>query len=733
MKRIKIFILSVVVFLSSSCTLDLLEDPNNVKFDDIQATLVLSNMQSQLAGLFQGTSTFGMQLTRMQNSGGVQYQNVFGPPTFDGTWQTAYAGILQDADNVIKFSDANGWSRHAGIARIISGYTLLQLVDMFGDVPFSEAFQGLTNLNPKLDDDAALYDLVLTMLDQAELDLKTPATTAAPAGNLNPLAQTPVDLYYGNSYTSWLRLINALKIKIFLNLRLVDPARATAGINAAITDTDGLITAPEHNFVFRYGTNLSDPDARHPRFIANYPGGGGNYMSNYLMWQMFHGYDAFQAGSSGTPRAPGDPRIRYYFYRQTGVNNTDPNNIRCVTATSIPDHYPTRVGASIVYGLAGVPPAISTDANNAAWSSTTGTLSRTFCFPSDRGYWGRDHVDNQGIPPDGFLRSAWGVYPSGGRFDADVFQGVTAARGMQGAGFQPLLMRSFVQFMLAEAALYLGTTGTAATYYQTGIQNSMADVRAFSVNGTFGVGAAATTESIVSTFYPTNYAGVFTTNVRVATAPSQSATPTQSASGNLVSLSGNFTVDGVALVDGDRILVKNQTTASQNGIYVVSSGDWTRATDSDAGAELVNQSTLVTEGVRNFGTNWNQTTASPITLGTTSIAWNRTNSWTVDVSNYVNAAVAAYGAQTNNDDRMNYIAREYWIALFGNGVEAYNLYRRTGRPTGMQPTLQPGPGEFPQSFWYPNSAATLNNQIDQKSSFTKVFWIPENVDYNLDF
>jgi len=55
-----------------------------------------------------------------------------------------------------------------------------------------------------------------------------------------------------------------------------------------------------------------------------------------------------------------------------------------------------------------------------------------------------------------------------------------------------------------------------------------------------------------------------------------------------ITLSGTQTIDGVALSVGDRVLVKNQTTASQNGVYDVASGAWSRSSDSDAGTELVN-------------------------------------------------------------------------------------------------------------------------------------------------
>lgn len=82
------------------------------------------------------------------------------------------------------------------------------------------------------------------------------------------------------------------------------------------------------------------------------------------------------------------------------------------------------------------------------------------------------------------------------------------------------------------------------------------------------------------------------------------------------------TVDGVTLATGDRILIKDQATGSENGIYIVAaSGAPTRATDADSGAELVNASVYVSEGTTNADTQWTCTTNAPITVGSTSIAF----------------------------------------------------------------------------------------------------------------
>lgn len=97
-------------------------------------------------------------------------------------------------------------------------------------------------------------------------------------------------------------------------------------------------------------------------------------------------------------------------------------------------------------------------------------------------------------------------------------------------------------------------------------------------------------------------------SVRVATA------------GN-ITLSGTQTIDGVAVVAGNRVLVKNQTTASANGIYVAAAGAWTRATDADSSGDLVSAAVFVSEGGTQADTAWIMTTNEAITVGSTALTW----------------------------------------------------------------------------------------------------------------
>ncbi|MEK9894820.1 MAG: hypothetical protein VW518_00155 [Burkholderiaceae bacterium] len=88
-----------------------------------------------------------------------------------------------------------------------------------------------------------------------------------------------------------------------------------------------------------------------------------------------------------------------------------------------------------------------------------------------------------------------------------------------------------------------------------------------------------------------------------------------------ITLSGTQTIDGVAVIASDRVLVKNQATASQNGIYVVAAGSWARSTDADTWNELVKAFTFVEEGTVNANNGFICTVAAGGTLGSTSVTW----------------------------------------------------------------------------------------------------------------
>lgn len=88
-----------------------------------------------------------------------------------------------------------------------------------------------------------------------------------------------------------------------------------------------------------------------------------------------------------------------------------------------------------------------------------------------------------------------------------------------------------------------------------------------------------------------------------------------------ITLSGTQTIDGVSITDGDRVLVKNQSTASQNGIYVASTGAWARASDADTWEKLISAFVFVEQGTANADSGFVCTVDAGGTLGSTAVTW----------------------------------------------------------------------------------------------------------------
>lgn len=88
-----------------------------------------------------------------------------------------------------------------------------------------------------------------------------------------------------------------------------------------------------------------------------------------------------------------------------------------------------------------------------------------------------------------------------------------------------------------------------------------------------------------------------------------------------ITLSAPQTIDGVSVIANDRVLVKNQSTASQNGIYIVQAGAWTRAGDMDAWTEVPGAFVFVEEGSANADSGWLCTSNAGGTIGSTNMTW----------------------------------------------------------------------------------------------------------------
>ena len=428
MKRIyNLFILLAAVVLVAGCSEDFLDINENPNVASSGApNLLLTSAQVSIAGQFNGGLGFGGSVYARQRYGLGTSTYAITAATYQGTWQTLYSAAMKDLREVMLVGEAeeNQNLGYAGVAKILMAYVNHQLVDYFGDIPYDEALQGETIFAPVFEDDAAVYDKILLSLDEAIANLD-----AAIADNSNIQG----DLMYGNDLEEWIKAANTLKIKMFLNIGNVDATRAAAGITAVLTD-GRIIDEVSEDWQMTY-TDIQVPNNRHTTYTGQYDGSPG-YLDNFFMLRLVE---------------LGDPRIRYYFYRQARYGDLDFDTTPCSSRTDCD-----------------------------TWTALEAT---------GLNYIGRDHGDPSGLPGDDDLVTVPGLYPIGGKFDNASYRTVNQNssnprnRGAEGAGLMPLLTSSMTHFMLAEANLTLGvaTPVSAADHFDAGMQNSFDKVRAFAM------------------------------------------------------------------------------------------------------------------------------------------------------------------------------------------------------------------------------------------------------------
>jgi hypothetical protein len=525
--------LSTMLVVTSCETLDieLTENPNALSPSQADPGFFLNSIQVDFAYWVHSMGDRGGELTRINYMNGRNYDNIYSPDSWNGLWSSAYRGMLEDIRLMNLIAEERGLQFEIGMGKVFQSYIMLTLVDNFGDVPYSEALKGGEGvLNPVSDDGATVYASAIALLDSAIADF-----------NAGALAGSSNDFYYGGNSSKWIKAANSIKKKALLN------TGDLAGYNAI---SDYISTAAD-DFEFQWGTNQATPDTRHPLYRQNYTNtGGGEYQSNWIVFNMLNGH----AGNT-------DPRLPYYYYRQ--VSET-------------PGFDSAENEEVLECGLTGyyVPPQLRGD-------------DTPFCAPTNSaskpagGYWGRDHGNDNGTPPDGFLRTLRGTYPAGGKYDDRSFDGQVLGAGEKGAGITPVMLSSWMHFMNAEVAVGQGDLGKATAETLTALTQAL------------------------------------------------------------------------------------------------------EKTDDLGGDALA----------------------------------------TADIDSYVAAFTSDWNAAGPTADKLDMWATEYFISMVGNGIDAYNSYRRNGYPRSLQPNVEPDPGSFPTTQYFPANFVNNNKNGSQRSSKSdRVFW-----------
>lgn len=436
MKKITKYLLMVFVgsiFLNSCETtnLDLLVSPNDLAADQADPNLLLNSVQLAYASSIQTFNNRGAELTRISNMSGKNYFNRYPGNTFDGVWERLYSsgtnligdtdvkvGIFTNVSTLVAIDEQSDtdYSFHIAVGKTLQAHMLLLTVDYIGGAVYTEANNPAEFPAPNLDEGSAVYASAIALLNEAKALMTE-----------EPSAQGAEDFFYGGSTSKWLRLINSIKLKAAITT-------GDASTFNAIIAEDNYISETKYDFQWQFGTRDNAPDNRHPDYADDYASDGADiYQSNWLMGKMLR---------------EGDPRRLYYFHRQSastpGAEDSDGPNEETLVCSLVdpPVHYD----------------------------------GYDYCF-LEEGYWGRSHGNNEGTPPDNFTRTAVGVYPSAGLFDDSSFSNVGLGKGGQGAGVEPIILASYIEFWKGQNAIDAGADATA--FLQAGMEISIAKAQSF--------------------------------------------------------------------------------------------------------------------------------------------------------------------------------------------------------------------------------------------------------------
>ena len=169
------FLLLTVILLSAGCKkyLDINTNPNGVAVPPLKGLLAhASNASAIITYDVSNITSYYVQYLASPSAGSdLDTYNSIDP---SNTWGAIY-DVLTDIHDMRTQAAEQGLNAYVGVADILTAYNMSLSLNLWGDIPYSEAFQGVNNLQPKYDNQKDLYDTCLTLLDHGITLLQDPA------------------------------------------------------------------------------------------------------------------------------------------------------------------------------------------------------------------------------------------------------------------------------------------------------------------------------------------------------------------------------------------------------------------------------------------------------------------------------------------------------------------------------------------------------------------------------
>jgi hypothetical protein len=424
-KTIVVLLLATTLFISCSDYLDVDKDtdspttaPLALLLTNIQVTVGQVNDFGPYSGEVLSVYTHQTTAREEQDQYGAKVNN----GAVNNDWNNIYLG-LTNIETLITQSTETGNLVYTGIAQIQKAYLMSIAVDLWGDVPFSEASQLTTGIiSPKFDDQKEIYKAVLELIETAKTNLKSNAGLQKPSKD---------DLFYGGNASKWIKFANTFKLKLYNQTRLTADFDQ-AGFSALLAENN-FFASNEDDFQFDSTKNISPGDENNRYFISAYKSTQfGSYQSPWF-------YEILKGVNPNIHNGNPDPRAAYYFYNQLIPGQLPPDQGVAETGNPKADYWDSSTGFySIRFGSLG--PNRDSSAEN------------SYTYP--------------------------GIFPTGGRYDDGKGGSVAILSDASGTGVAPHRILTYDEFLYIQAELMLvgKMTGNASTKLTQAMTASFAKV-----------------------------------------------------------------------------------------------------------------------------------------------------------------------------------------------------------------------------------------------------------------
>lgn len=400
---------SAILLLGTGCKkyLDVNKNLNNPTVVPVSTLITSAEITTGVSlamgsGLSAGLAVYMHQASTREASD--QYGMTGNYFVVTSSWSGLY-NALKNLDVVISQGTTEGRFKYVGMAKILKAYIFSQMVDVWGDIPFSEFDQFKAGIKqPKFDASATIYPQLLTLIDAGIADINNTA--------VNPSVPGSDELIYNGNTTKWIKAANTIKLKLYTQIRKVQ--NVTPQVTALLASPSTLIAANSEMFVIPFGP-LGATDDRNPGFSDYTASQRGQVVSPWF-YEILKGYPLlFSAYPNLLANLP-DPRMPYYIYNQ--IPKASSMTTAAAALTTNQTDYRDSAFVSLVFG------SIGPNRNGAQQN----------------------------------YQSLFGIYPVGGRYD-DLLGGV--ASSSSGTGAAPYRMITYADRLYLEAELI--NTGTVAT------------------------------------------------------------------------------------------------------------------------------------------------------------------------------------------------------------------------------------------------------------------------------